>query len=44
MEWHGQFYVDLALPFGLRSAAYIFNSVAYLMQWILVNNYNALLG
>lgn len=49
MEWRGQFYVDLALPFGLRSAPYIFSSVAYLMQWILVNNYKipdyaALLG
>ena len=28
MKWHGQFFVDLALPFGLRSAPYIFNSVA----------------
>lgn len=24
----GQYYVDLALPFGLRSAPYIFNTVA----------------
>ena len=49
MEWRGQFYVDLALPFGLRSAPYIFNSVADLMQRILLNNYKipdyaALLG
>lgn len=28
MKWRGQYYVDLALPFGLRSAPYIFNTVA----------------
>ena len=39
MKWSGKFYVDLALPFGLHSAPYIFNSVADLVQWILVNNY-----
>ena len=30
---------DLALPFGLRSAPYIFNSLADLFQWSLINNY-----
>ena len=39
MEWRSKFYVDLALPFGLRSAPYIFNCVAELVEWILVNNY-----
>ena len=24
MKWHGQFYVDLSLPFGLRSAPVFF--------------------
>lgn len=33
------FYVDLALPFGLRSAPYIFICVAELVEWIHVNNY-----
>lgn len=40
MKWRSMFYVDLALPFGLRSAPYIFNSVADLVEWILLNNYH----
>ena len=39
MKWRSKFYVDLALPFGLCSAPYIFNCVAELVEWILVNNY-----
>ena len=35
MKWHGHYYVDLALPFGLRLAPYIFNTV----EWILQNPY-----
>jgi hypothetical protein len=35
----GKFYVDLVLPFGLRSAPFIFNSIADLVEWILRNNY-----
>ena len=31
--------IDLALPFGLRSAPYIFNTVAEAVEWILVNSY-----
>ena len=34
------YYVDLALPFGLRSAPYISNSVADLVEWILLSNYH----
>ena len=34
MKWRGQYYVDLALPFGLRSALYIFNTVAEAVEWI----------
>lgn len=37
MKWRGQFFVDLTLPFGLRSAHYIFNSVADMVEWILLN-------
>lgn len=40
MKWRYMYYVDLALPFGLRSAPDIFNSVADLVDWILVNNYH----
>ena len=32
MKWRGRFFVDLALPFGLRSASYIFNSVADMVE------------
>lgn len=39
MKWRHYFYVDLALPFGLRSAPYIFNSTADLVEWILMNNH-----
>ncbi len=39
MRWHEQFFVDLTLPFGLRSAPFIFNSVADLVQWILQHHY-----
>ena len=39
MKWHDQFHVDLVLPFGLRSAPFIFNSVADMVEWILVNSY-----
>ena len=28
MKWKGQFYFDQVLPFGLRSASYIFNCLA----------------
>ena len=39
MKWRSKIHVDLALPFHLRSAPYIFNCVAELVEWILVNNY-----
>ena len=38
MSWRDQFFVDL--PFGLRSAPYIFNSVADMVEWILTTNYH----
>ena len=40
MRWHNLFFVDLALPFGLRSAPFIFNSIADLVEWILKVNYS----
>ena len=40
LKWRGQLFVDLALPFGLRSAPYIFNCVADLVEWIILNKYS----
>ena len=42
MCWQADYYLDLALPFGLRSAPAIFNSLADLFHWCLVNNWNVL--
>ena len=33
------YFIDMALPFGLRSAPFIFSSVADLLEWILRHNY-----
>ena len=40
--WQGKYYIDTCLPFGLRSAPYIFNRLATAIHWILQNNYNVL--
>ena len=40
LKWRKHYYVDLALPFGLRLALYIFNSVADLVEWILLDAHN----
>ena len=40
LKWRGRYYVDLALPFGLRSAPFIFSSVADMMEWILRHAHN----
>ena len=42
MFWQNCFYIDLTLPFGLRSAPAIFNTVADLFHWCLMNNWNVL--
>lgn len=39
MKWRDWFFVDLALPFGLRSAPFIFTAVADMVEWMLVNNH-----
>lgn len=39
MTWRSKYYVDLMLPFGLRSAPCIFNSVADMVEWILIHNH-----
>lgn len=37
LKWRGQYFVDLALPFGLRSAPFIFSAVADMVEWILLH-------
>ena len=39
MKWRNHYYVDLALPFRLRSAPFLFNAVAVMVEWILVHSY-----
>src|SRR5271156_696554 len=34
-EWEGQFFVDMFLPFGLRTAPRIFNLFAEALHWVL---------
>ena len=40
MQWQGHYFVDMALPFGLRSAPYIFSSVVDLVEWVLKKQYD----
>ena len=40
LKWRDCYCVDLALPFGLRSAPFIFNSVADMVEWILRHVHN----
>ena len=39
IHWKQAYYVDTCLPFGLRSAPYLFNQFAEALQWILQNNH-----
>ena len=39
MKWREQYYVDMALPFGLRSAPYIFTAIADMVQWMLTSHH-----
>ena len=39
IKWQGEYFTDLALPFGLRSAPLMFSSFADLLEWILKHNY-----
>ena len=34
MKWLDKYYVDMAIPFGLRSAPFIFTGIADMVQWI----------
>jgi len=37
--WQSQYYIDLYLPFGLRSAPFLFNQISGALEWILKHNY-----
>ena len=37
--WKQNFYIDTCLPFGLRSAPYLFNRFSHALHWILEHNY-----
>ncbi len=39
-RWRNRFFVDKCLPFGLRSAPFLFNMVADALQWILEAHFN----
>ena len=36
MEWDGKIFIDLCLPFGLRSSPMLFTSVADALEWIML--------
>ena len=38
MKWRGAFYVDMVLPFGVRSAPFIFTCIADLVEWVAKRN------
>lgn len=37
MFWDGKYYYDKVLPFGLRSAPFLFNMLSDAVEWILLN-------
>ena len=39
MQWHGLYFAEMVLPFGLQLALFIFTSIADLVEWMLVNSY-----
>lgn len=39
IHWKQKYYIDCCLPFGLRSAPFIFNQYAEALEWILHHNY-----
>ena len=38
--WHHKFYIDTCLPFGLRSAPFLFNQLSIVIHWILQHKYS----
>jgi len=42
MHWWEQYYMDTCLPFGLRSAPFLFNEYAMTIELIMTHNYQLL--
>ena len=40
IHWQNKYYFDKRLPFGLRSAPFLFNQLADALHWILATRYN----
>ena len=40
MSWKGLFFFDKALPFGLRSAPYLFNQLSDALEWLVKTHLN----
>ncbi len=40
MHWKGLYFFDKVLPFGLRSAPFIFNQLSDALEWIAKTNYD----
>ena len=38
--WRNKFYIDTCLPFGLRSAPFLFNQLSVAIHWILQHKYS----
>ena len=38
MQWEGNFFYDKVLPFGSRSAPFLFNQLSEAAEWILLNH------
>ena len=38
MQWERKFYYDKVLPFGLRSAPFLFNQLSEAVEWLLLNH------
>ena len=38
--WQSEYYIDTRLPFGLRSAPFLFNQYAEALLWVLQNKYS----
>ena len=40
MQWKGLYFFDMVLPFGLRSAPYLFNLLSEGLEWIIHSKLN----
>jgi len=39
MKWLEKYYEDMALPFGLQSALYVFTVILDIVQWMLISHH-----